>query len=234
MRQGEVAMNRLKELRNAKGISQEQLGKVLNVQKSAISKYEKERVPLTAGTLEAIAKYFNVTTDYVLGVETARGLMNFDKPKKLSDAATIIAKDIQDHEDKVSKGIRIPVLGTIAAGTPIDAYEEIIGWEEITESMAAKGEFFALRVHGRSMEPRLIEGDIVIVKKEHDVRSGRVAVVLVGREEATLKKVNKAPDGITLIGYNALVYEPHFYSNTEIEELPIQILGEVVELRRKF
>ena len=227
-------MNRIRELRKAKGITQEELGKVLNVQKAAISKYEIGRVQPGADTLSKIAQYFGVSTDYVLGLDSDRGLLNFEKPKKYSDTAKNIADDINKHIEKIKKGIRIPVLGTIVAGVPIDATEEILGYEDITESMAAQGDYFALRVKGRSMEPRLVEGDTVIVKKESDVESGRVAVVLVGLEEATLKQVRKSPEGITLIGYNALVYEPHFYSNQEIEEMPIIILGVVVELRRKF
>ena len=229
-------MNRIRELRKEKGLTQEDLGKVLNVQKAAISKYEIGRVQPGADTLSKIAQYFGVSTDYVLGLDTERGLLRFYDPKQSppSDITTEIVCKITEHSDKIQKGTRIPVLGTIVAGVPINAIEEVLGWEDIPESMASQGQFFALRVKGRSMEPRLVEGDTVIVKKESDVESGRVAVVLVGREEATLKQVRKAPEGITLIGYNALVYEPHFYSNQEIEELPIQILGVVVELRRKF
>lgn len=83
------------------------------------------------------------------------------------------------------------------------------------------------------MEPRILEGDVVIVKRQADVESGKVAVVLINGNEATLKRVKKQENGITLIANNISVYEPHFYTNDEIEKLPVQILGEVVELRGK-
>ena len=84
------------------------------------------------------------------------------------------------------------------------------------------------------MEPRMLEGDVVIVKRQDDVESGDVAIVLVNGDEATVKKIKKMDTGITLIATNTSVYEPHFYSNEEIETLPVQILGKVVELRGKF
>lgn len=84
------------------------------------------------------------------------------------------------------------------------------------------------------MEPRMMEGDVVIVRRQDDVDSGDVAIVLVNGNEATVKRIKKQEDGITLIATNTSVYEPHFYSNKEIQSLPVQILGKVVELRGKL
>ena len=83
------------------------------------------------------------------------------------------------------------------------------------------------------MEPRIAQGDVVIVRKQSDVDTGDIAVVLVNGNEATIKKIKKRPDGIMLIPINTN-YEVMFYNNTEIEELPVLILGKVVELRAKF
>ena len=80
----------------------------------------------------------------------------------------------------------------------------------------------------------MLEGDVVIVRRQDDVDSGDVAIVLVNGDEATVKRVKKQKDGITLIATNTSVYEPHFYSNAEIADLPVRILGRVVELRGKF
>ena len=132
------------------------------------------------------------------------------------------------------RGVRIPVLGRVVAGIPIEAVEEILDYEEITPELAATGEFFALKIRGHSMEPRMMEGDVVIVRKQEDVESGDVAIVLVNGNEATVKRVKKQEEGITLIATNTSVYEPHFYSNKEIKNLSVQILGKVVELRGKF
>lgn len=124
-------------------------------------------------------------------------------------------------------------MGSIIAGIPVDAIQDIIDWEEIPREMATTGEFFGLKVKGHSMEPRILEGDVVIVKRQADVESGKVAVVLINGNEAMLKRVKKQENGITLIANNISVYAPHFYTNDEIEKLPVHILGEVVELRGK-
>lgn len=135
---------------------------------------------------------------------------------------------------KKSKGVRIPVLGNVAAGVPIEAIQEILDYEEITPELAKTGEFFALKIHGASMEPRMVEGDVVIVKRQDDVDSGDIAIVLVNGNDATVKRIRKQASGITLIATNTSVYEPHYYSNEEIANLPVKILGRVVELRAKF
>ena len=130
--------------------------------------------------------------------------------------------------------MRIPVLGRVVAGIPIEATENILGYEEITEHMAATGEYFALRIKGDSMCPNICDGDIVIVKKQDAVEDGDIAIVLVSGEEATVKKIKIGSNGITLIGFNLSVYEPHFYTSEEIEKFPVTIIGKVVELRRKI
>lgn len=132
-----------------------------------------------------------------------------------------------------SKGVWIPVLGRIAAGVPLEAIEDIIDTEEITQEMAASGEHFGLLITGDSMAPRIQEKDVVIVRKQSDCEIGDVAVVMVNGHDATIKKIKKGPDGIMLIPLNP-AYEPVFYSNEQIATLPVTIIGKVVELRGKF
>ena len=133
-----------------------------------------------------------------------------------------------------ARGIRIPVLGSVIAGQPAYAAENIIGWEEVTAKMSKQGKLFALKVRGESMVPEFKEGDIVIVKEQPDVESGEIAVVLINGDEGTLKKVKKTADGIFLYAFNPAVYEPHFYSNADIENLPVRIVGKVIENRREW
>lgn len=132
------------------------------------------------------------------------------------------------------KGIRIPVLGRVVAGIPIEAIEEIIDWEEIPQKLAASGKFFALRVCGHSMEPTIHDGDTIIVRVQETVENGQIAVVLVDGEDATVKEVKESEDGLTLIGHNAAVYTPHFYSREEVEKLPVRIIGRVIQSISKF
>lgn len=203
-----VTAKRLRNLREAKKMSQNDVAKILGISRTAYVKYETgESRPVRK--LNELSTLFNVSTDYILG--------NEDKSINTSN-----------------RGVRIPVLGRVVAGIPMDTIEEIIDYEEIPKEMAATGEFFALKVKGHSMEPRILDGDVVIVKKQEDVESGDVAIVLVNGNEATVKRVKKQKNGITLIATNISVYEPHYYSNEEIEGLPVRMLGKVVELRGKF
>jgi repressor LexA len=200
---------RITKLRKEKDLQQKEVAEAIGMNRIILNRIELGKRPLRDDEAVALADYFHVTTDYLL-----KG--------KVSE---------QNHS---SRGVRIPVLGRVVAGIPIEAMEEILDYEEITPELAATGEFFALKIRGHSMEPRMMEGDVVIVRKQEDVESGDVAIVLVNGNEATVKRVKKQEEGITLIATNTSVYEPHFYSNKEIKTLPVQILGKVVELRGKF
>lgn len=193
----------LKLLKEAKDLTQQQLADKLSISRSTIGMYENGSREPDFETLEIIADFFNVDMGRLIG--------NLS-PKK---------------------GKWIPVLGLVRAGIPMDAVENILDYEEISEDMARQGEFFALQIKGDSMEPRIKEGDVVIVRKQPDVENGEIAIVLVNGDEATIKKVQKFDGGINLIpsnpNYNVLTF-----SQAQIENLPVQILGKVVELRAKF
>lgn len=201
-------MLRLREARKKKNITLKRLGELVGLSESAISQYENGKRQPDNDTLIKFANCLDVSTDYLLG----------------RDSSPV-------PESK--KGIRIPVLGRVAAGIPIDAIEEIIDYEEIDETLALQGEYFALQIKGISMEPRIKENDVVIVRKQETVNSGEIAIVLVNGDCATCKKVMIYENGISLISFNP-AFEPRFFTYEEIEELPVKILGKVVELRGKF
>lgn len=202
--------NRLKELRIAKGLSQNEVAKIMGVGRTTYLKWESgENQPTRK--LKELSEFFGVSIDYLLG----------NSPDT-------------DLDPDSGRGVRIPVLGRVVAGIPLDAIEEVIDYEEIPKSMAATGDYFALQVKGDSMLPTLKDGDVVIVKKQPTVNSGDIAIILVNGNEATVKEVKESPAGITLIGHNVAVYTPQFYTNEEIKSLPVQVLGKVVEMRRKF
>lgn len=162
-------------------------------------------------------------------------LPRMDKVDMLANYFNVNRSSLMEEKDvDETYAIKIPILGTVIAGMPISAYQDILGFEEITPEMAAQGEHYALRVTGDSMYPQICDGDIVLVRVQSDVESEDVAVVFVNGDEATLKKVKKEDKGITIYGYNSAVYEPHFFTNEEIKKLPITISGKVVELRRSF
>lgn len=209
---------RLQELRKARGYSQQDVASLIGVGRTTYLKYENGDNRPTR-KLNELARLFNVSTDYLLG---------------LTDTPTESLTQPLSQSLSKERGVRIPVLGRVVAGIPIEAIEEVIDWEEIPQKMAATGKFFALRVCGHSMEPTILEGDVVIVRQQEDVDSGDIAIVLVNGDEATVKRIKKQAEGITLIATNISVYEPHFYSNQEIRDLPVRVIGKVVELRRKL
>lgn len=204
--------NILKSLRATKGLTQDELSKQLNISRSTIGMYEKGAREPDFETLELIADYFNVDTDYLLGRTT---------------------KTTYIPSPALRKGVSINVLGRVAAGIPIDAIEEVIDTEEITEEMAKTGEFFGLKIKGNSMEPRIYENDVVIVRQQNDAESGDVVIATINGDEATCKRLRKYRDWIELISNNPS-YEPMFFSNEEILSKPVRIIGKVVELRGKF
>lgn len=132
-----------------------------------------------------------------------------------------------------SNGVTIPVVNVVAAGIPIESEENIIDTEEISQEMARRGDYFALKINGDSMEPYIFNEDIVIVRKQPDAESGDTVVALVNGSEGCCKRLMKFDFGIQLISYNQK-YEPMVFSNEQIESMPVTIVGKVVESRRKF
>lgn len=160
-------------------------------------------------------------------------LPRMGKIQMLANYFGINKSDLLEDSDKKTterKTIRVPVLGSIPAGIPIEAIEEIIDYEEMAYQ---PGEFFALVVNGDSMEPRIRKGDVVILRKQEDVDSGDVAAVMVNGFDATLKQVKKKGDLLILQSSNPK-YEPMIFTKEEREEEPVRILGKLVELRGKY
>ena len=200
--------DRLKMLRISSDISQVELADRLNVSKQTLYKYENNIVTnIPSDKIEAAAKIFSVRPSYLMGWDL----------------------DI----DSSSNGVIIPVLGRVAAGIPLTAAEYIIDTEEISQAMAADGEYFGLQVKGDSMEPRIKNGDVVIVRKQSDADDGDLVIALVNGDDAVVKRLKKYKDGIALISSNP-IYEPMFFSKSEMEEKPVEIIGKVKELRAKF
>lgn len=129
--------------------------------------------------------------------------------------------------------VSIPLLGTVKAGYNYLAEENWIGNVDIDKKLADSGEFFALNVKGNSMSPVLIEGDIVIVKKQDDFENGDIVVALINGDEATIKKAKKSDSSILLQPFNNN-YEPLIFTYEEMKSIPVKIIGIVKQLKREF
>ena len=205
-----LTAERLKIARNNKQWSYGMLSEATGFSKSTLQRYETGFVAnIPVDRLKIIGGVLGVRPEWLMGF----GETDEDKSK--------------------GKGFSVPVLGYVRAGIPIEAVEDILDYEEISQDLANTGEFFALKIKGDSMEPKISEGDVVIVRRQEQVENGELAVVLVNGNDATVKRFYKNDSGITLISTNP-AYPPFIYSKQQVAELPVCIVGKVVELRAKF
>ena len=217
--------NRLYERRKELGLTLEEVGNIVGVSKSTVKKWESGYIEnMKRDKISLLAKALKVSPLYIMGIDCSPEQSNNNDYTHFQ---------IESNQPARKKGITINVLGRVAAGIPIEAVEDIIDTEEISEDMAATGEFFGLRIHGDSMEPRMSEGDVVIVRKQDDAESGEIVIAMVNGCDATCKRLKKYAEGIMLLSNNPK-YEPMVFSKEEIETKPVRIIGRVVELRAKF
>lgn len=196
--------SRLKFLRKKNNLTQEELAKIVHTTRTAVGKWETDKNLANQDSLDILCEKFNVSLDYLLGKDSEPNSTNW-----------------------------IKVYGSIAAGIPLEAIVDITDYEEISEEMAKSGEYFALSIKGNSMSPRIQDGDVVILKKQEKVDNGEIAAVLVNGNEATLKKIKILDNGLALIPLNP-EYETMFYTSEQVANLPVRIIGKLVELRAKF
>lgn len=198
----------IKKRREQLGISQEQLANILGYKsRSSINKIELNHTDLPQSKIVALAKALSVTPAYLMGWE------DLEQPIPKSNGYPTV---------------RIPVLGDVAAGVPILAQQDIIGYEDIPADMAKTGEYFGLKIKGDSMEPKIHDNDIVIVKSMSDAENNDIVIAMINNE-ATCKRLHKYSNSVVLTAINS-DYKP-------IEVTPdenIQILGKVVMSISKF
>lgn len=190
----------LKNLRRQSAMSQKKLAEALKVSQSAVAMWESGKNTPEYGTLLKLGDIFNVSIDYLTGQLRGR------EPKS------------------------IPVLGYVRAGVPTEATQEVLGYEDVYIRACDADDYFALRIQGDSMSPRMLEGDVVIVKRRIDCESGDICVAMINGGETTVKKLIKKDMSIILMPLNP-AYDPIVFTSSNSSD--IMILGKVVELRAK-
>lgn len=201
----------LKALRIRNDMTQKQLADVLGVSESTVGMYERGHREPAFEMLEAIADYFNVDMDYLTGRTDVERKYTFSPP--VSYYENIIPMPAMHS---------VPLIGTIACGEPILAAENIEAQVAMPEHVSAD---FALRCKGDSMTgARILDGDIVYIRRQPTVNNGEIAAVLIG-DEATLKRVYLSPGQLVLSPANP-AYQPFVYTGAEIER--VRILGKAV------
>ena len=180
--------------------------------KSTIYRYMNAQMTPKIPVIKFLADFYNVNPSWLMGYDVYK----YDNAETISLSDNITT---------------IPIIGIVKAGYDYLANENWIGTLSVDSTEAKNKELFALQVHGDSMAPAFMEGDIVILKKQNDCENNDIAVVIVNGDEGTLKKVKKTDVGIILQPINP-AYPPIMYTNEEISDIPVIIAGVFYELRR--
>ncbi len=198
-------MKMLKQVRNERGYTLKQLGKLVGVSDAAISQYESGKREASYEMQLKLAEVLGVSVDYLL-----RG----------------------DPEGAISipPQVMIPVLGRVSAGTGITAEANIIGYES-ADARYGNGEYFYLQLSGDSMSPKIDDGDMVLVHRQASVDSGSIGVFSVDGEDGFVKKVEYDTEYIHLISLNPY-YPPLVFEGPDV--LRVYVWGKVVKLERRF
>lgn len=205
---------RIRKRRNELGLSADKIAEIIGKNRATIYRYESDEIEnFSPSILEPLAKALQTTPGYLMGWESE------EKAIEIMNTAPGM--------------VLIPIFGSVQAGYPLEAIEDIDGEVAIPAEWikASKHEYFALRVKGDSMRPKYLNGDVVVIHVQPDCENGQDCIVFVNGEDATFKKVIKGDKYITLQPYNA-EYEPRTFVGREMND--IRILGVVKQLIRNM
>jgi repressor LexA len=197
--------NRIRDLRKKHGLTQKELANKLHVSPQVVSNWEREYTTPDAEDIAKLSKVLETKADYLLS----------------------LPKNAEPYEPESMT--RIPLLGTIRAGEPIERIEHIEGYELVEPHLIRGRKAFALKVQGSSMiGDRIHEGDVVIVIVQEDVSSSDIAVVAVNGQEATLKRV-KCQNEVCMLTPSNPAIEPLMLSSKDVH-----VIGKVIQVRRNL
>ena len=201
----------LKNLRTSRGITQGELATMLDVSRSTVGMYETGGREPDFETMEAIADIFNVDMDYLMGRTQVERKHPISPPRKV----------IPPGFQPLPEMMQVPLIGTIACGTPILAEQNIKSYIGVPAAWRAD---FALECHGDSMSPTICDGDVVCIRSQPEVEQGQIAAVRIG-EEATLKHCYYQNGVVQLIADNPAVCPPMVYTGRQLEEIEVEGLA---------
>lgn len=197
--------DQIKKHRRAAGLTQSQFAEEFHVATGTIGMWETGKREPNSRTLVKLAHFFGISVDDLLSGEPA------------------------SSEEETGVSGRVPVYAALRAGLP----GEVVGYEAFPAAARETDVYFGLRIPDGAMYPEYQAGDIVIARRQDSARDGEDAVVSVGGEDAALRRILRAPEGLLLLPLNAMNVAPSFYSERQVRALPVRILGVCVEMRRK-
>lgn len=201
MKSNEEVIKYLNELRKQQKISISELARKVDMSKSTVSQYFNGKLQFPLNRAHDFARALGVTTDDLLGLDLSK-------------------------VNPINRLTKVPLLGTIACGDPILADENISGYLSEPTDLLPSGKLFYLRAKGRSMEPTIKNGSLVLIKQQPCVEDGEIAAVLFTDDnEATLKRIKRAGPTVILMPDNR-EYEPIIVS----KDNPVRILGKAVRV----
>ena len=208
---------RLRKAMDLRDLKQVDLVTQTKLPKSSISQY-------LSGVREPKQKAIYLLSE-VLSVEPG-WLMGSDVP--------MVESRRPANAQPLNDSCRIPLVGRVAAGQPIFDEGNIIGEVFVDPDLIAGSEnVYALKVRGDSMSPKILDGDTLIVREQSTADDGEIVIVTVNGDEGTCKKLKRYPDALALVSINPL-YEPIMYTWEEVEQLPVRIVGKVLQSRHDF
>lgn len=222
--------NILRSLRRRSDLTQAELARMANVTKQTICNYEKGRRVPDYETLETLADVLNVPMGFFLSdEEQAEELSKHSAPQADKPEPPPVIPGLQTMPYTPPQAM-IRVIGSVRCGEGGLAFEEDLGAEPA--NVPNPQEYFWLRAEGDSMEPRICDGDLVLVHQQETVENGAIAVAIVDDEEGTLKKVFISNDTIALVPYNSESHPTRTFFGKDTRR--VRIVGKVIESKRKY
>ena len=202
--------NYIRQLRNKKGLTQEQLGEMIGVQKAAVQKWENGSVQnLKRATIKKLAEIFDVSP--------ASFVKDDDIPEP-SNIAGVIDSGIYN----------IPVFESVSAGFGAYASNDIVDYiPTVIKNPADVEDTIAIRVRGDSMYPKIEDGDIIVIRRQTVVDSGDIGVVLLDGDEGLVKKIVYGNGWIELVSINP-EYKIKRYDGSDV--LRLRVVGKVKQI----
>lgn len=199
-------MNRLKELRKSRGLTQTDVAKYIGISQNNYSYWENGKVKIDTGSMQKLADFFGVTVDYILGNDTIPQYKNIYP---------------------LTPYIRLPIFGEIHAGTPINTDQGETSEWDFADAEYGDGKHFMLRVSGDSMTPTIPEGSIAIIRQQDYANKGQVVAFALNGDEATLKRFYPQPNGNILLRGDNPEAESYVITPEQLKNGEAHIIGVV-------